>query len=146
MRQKYWGKNVGEKNWGQYARAKTLGKNSAKRERNRPEVDGHVTCRSCDLLNQYIQSQISCNFWLERLGEWGTHWRGWVSGELVRDVPSKFPCKCPFQVPLQVPLSICVCLFVKLIVCLFQNRFSTSCLLFNPVLSLQATFNLTTYI
>ena len=68
--------------------------------------------------------------WLDRLGEWVTSWRGWVSGELVGDVPSKSPCKFPFQ----VPLSICVCLFVKLIVCLFQNRFSTSCLLFNPVL------------
>ena len=83
--------------------------------------------------------------WLERLGEWVTGWRGWVSVELVGDVHSKFPCKFPFQVSLQVPLSICVCFFVKMFVCLFQNRFSTSCLLFIPALSLQATFNLTTY-
>ena len=56
--------------------------------------------------------------WLDRLGEWVTSWRGWVSGELVRDVPSKSPCKFPFQ----VPLSICVCLFVKMFVC-FKTSF-----------------------
>ena len=56
--------------------------------------------------------------WLDRLGEWVTSWRGWVSGELVGDVPSKSPCKFPFQ----VPLSICVCLFVKMFVC-FKTGF-----------------------
>ena len=55
--------------------------------------------------------------WWEMLGKWGTGWKGWVSGVLVGDVPSKFPCKFPLQVPLQTPLSICVvgsnvCLFV----------------------------------
>ena len=53
----------------------------------------------------------------------GTGWRGWVSGELVGDVPSKFPCKFPLQFPLQIPLSICVCLFVKCLFVCFQTGF-----------------------
>ena len=77
---------------------------------------------------------------LERLDQWRTGWRGWVTGELFREVPSKFPnCKFPYKF-------VFVCLFVKLFVCLFQNQFLTSCLLFIPTLSLQATSDLSTHV
>ena len=32
--------------------------------------------------------------WLERLGEWVTGWRGWVTGDMVGDVLSKLQQHC----------------------------------------------------